>query len=299
MMNRIHYSKCPVCGTGEFQDVFEVKDYTVSNEYFKIQECKNCSLRITQDVPDQESIGAYYKSEDYVSHSNTGKGFINRLYQKVRKRTLVQKAEIAEKFAALKQGSLLDIGCGIGSFLHTMQQRGWEGTGLEPDSDARGMAKKLYGLEVLPSENLYLLPQKDFDAITGWHVLEHVHDLNGYMQRLREILKDEGKLFIAVPNYTSKDAKAYNAFWAAYDVPRHLYHFSPQSMKGLLHLHSFRLVKMLPMWYDSFYVSMLSSKYKSGKTNFISSGLHGFSSNINAFGNVEECSSIIYVVEKN
>ncbi|HRN48021.1 MAG TPA: methyltransferase domain-containing protein, partial [Niabella sp.] len=161
MMNRIHYSKCPVCGTGEFQDVFEVKDYTVSNEYFKIQECKNCSLRITQDVPDQGSIGAYYKSEDYVSHSNTGKGFINRLYQKVRKRTLVQKAEIAEKFAALNQGSLLDIGCGIGSFLHTMQQRGWEGTGLEPDSDARGMAKKLYGLEVLPSENLYPLPQKE------------------------------------------------------------------------------------------------------------------------------------------
>jgi 2-polyprenyl-3-methyl-5-hydroxy-6-metoxy-1,4-benzoquinol methylase len=108
-----------------------------------------------------------------------------------------------------------------------------------------------------------------FDAITMWHVLEHVHDLSAYIQQLKSILRDNGKILIAVPNYTSLDAKIYQQYWAAYDVPRHLYHFSPRSVQMLMEKHGLKIIQYKPMWYDSFYISLLSSKYRNGKTNWM------------------------------
>ena len=263
-----------------------------------IVECLHCTLRFTQDVPDQEHIGSYYKSEDYISHTNTSKGLVNNLYQKVRNVTMRQKTAIIKKHTGLNRGALLDVGCGTGSFLSAIKQQGWRISGLEPDADARKLAKELHGFKVLPSHELFNLTKGVYDAITLWHVLEHVHQLHEYIAQLKELLAPGGKIFIAVPNYTSRDAKVYKKYWAAYDVPRHLYHFSPQSMDVLMHQHNLKVVAHLPMWFDSFYVGLLSSKYKNGKTGFISAGLHGLSSNINAFGNVKKCSSVIYVVEK-
>ncbi|ANH80596.1 methyltransferase type 12 [Niabella ginsenosidivorans] len=297
-MSRIHYSSCPVCGAAQLNTVFSVKDYTVSGELFPVVECAGCTLRFTQDVPAQDAIGAYYKSEDYISHTNTRKGLISKLYQAVRTRTMQQKAEMVRKFTKKKTGRLLDLGCGTGTFLHTMQQEGWEVTGLEPDADARHMAKQLYQLDVAPSPELYQQPENYFDAITLWHVLEHVHELQPYIAQLKKLLKQEGVLLIAVPNYTSKDARVYQQYWAAYDVPRHLYHFSPRAIEILLAQHGLRISRMLPMWFDSFYVGLLSSKYKFGTTRYISAALHGLSSNINAIGNTKECSSVIYVIRK-
>lgn len=297
-MPPIHYEKCPVCGTAAFQNVFLVKDYTVSGKVFPIEECNNCTLRFTQDVPDQDEIGPYYKSDDYISHTNTNEGIISKLYQKVRNRTMRQKASLIKKYTRQAAGNLLDLGCGTGTFLNTMKTEGWAVAGLEPDMDARKMAKQLYGIDVLPSHELYNLPDAGFDAITMWHVLEHVHELQEYVVQLKRVLRDNGKLFVAVPNYTSRDADIYQQYWAAYDVPRHLYHFSPKAMETLMNRNGFRVEKMLPMWYDSFYVGMLSSKYKYGKTNYIGAGLHGLSSNINALNNTKECSSVIYVIRK-
>ncbi|MCF3108623.1 class I SAM-dependent methyltransferase [Niabella sp. CC-SYL272] len=297
-MPPIHYQACPVCGSAQIRPVFLVKDYTVSGEVFPVEECRSCSLRFTQDVPDQLSIGPYYKSEDYISHSNTRKGFISRMYQMVRTRTTQQKAALVERYAQKRKGLLLDLGCGTGTFLNTMKNRGWEVAGLEPDADARKMAKQLYHLDIAPSHELYQLNGEQFDAITLWHVLEHVHELHAYMEQLKKILKPDGVLLIAVPNYTSGDADVYEQYWAAYDVPRHLYHFSPKAMEVLTERHGLRIKKMLPMWFDSFYVSLLSSKYKYGKTQYIGAGLHGLSSNINATRNTKECSSMIYVIRK-
>ena len=156
-------------------------------------------------------------------------------------------------------------------------------------------AKELYGIEPMKADEIYNLSPATFDAITMWHVLEHVHDLHGYMKKLKSLLKPGGKLFIAVPNYTSYDAAKYKQFWAAYDVPRHLYHFSPKSMKDLFSLHGLKVEKLLPMWFDSFYVSMLSEQYQNGKPNSIKGGLTGGISNVKALGNPEKCSSVIYV----
>lgn len=297
-MPTVHYTHCPVCGSADIHFVLSAKDYTVSSRPFEIFACNSCTLRFTQDVPDVAHIGDYYKSENYISHTNTSKGVVNRLYQKVRNRTMKQKAAIIQSRTGLESGgNLLDIGCGTGVFLHTMQQAGWHATGLEPDAGAREKARELYGVAALSSDELFTLSEASFDAVTMWHVLEHVHTLHEYVDQIKKLLKPGGKIIIAVPNYTSRDAQTYREYWAAYDVPRHLYHFSPEAMQVLMQLHGLKVIQMLPMWYDSFYVSMLSSKYKNGRTNYIGACWNGLLSNIHAMKNNACCSSVIYIIE--
>jgi 2-polyprenyl-3-methyl-5-hydroxy-6-metoxy-1,4-benzoquinol methylase len=296
MNQLVHYNNCPVCGSAAISTVLSVRDYTVSNEVFPIAECSDCTFRFTQDVPDEAGTARYYKSENYISHTNTSKGLVNNLYQRVRKKTLKQKRKLIEDTVGISKGNLLDVGAGTGAFANEMQQAGWQVTGLEPDADARIVAKKDFGVELSPINIFYNLPDSSFDAITMWHVLEHVHDLNGYVAKLKLVLKKNGCLFIAVPNYTSKDAAIYKEYWAAYDVPRHLYHFSPKAMQLLMEKHGLEIAAYKAMWYDSFYVSMLSSKYKNGKTNLAASFFNGVRSNLKAMGEVKKCSSVIYII---
>ncbi len=298
MSQTIHYTNCPVCGSANIKQGLKAKDYTVSGELFAIVECGGCSLHFTQDVPDAVAIAPYYKSEDYISHTNTSKGLINGLYQAVRKKTLVQKRKLVEKTIGKHNGQFLDVGSGTGAFANEMKQQGWQVTGLEPDADARAVAKQLFNLELKEVHMFNQLPANSFDAITLWHVMEHVHDLTAYVQQLKNLLKEDGKLFIAVPNYTSKDATIYNEYWAAYDVPRHLYHFSPRSVQVLMEKHGLKLLQHKPMWFDSFYISMLSSKYKNGSINLIAAFWNGLRSNIKAMGDVKRCSSVIYIISK-
>lgn len=297
-MSRIHYTHCPICGSADFHNVFEVKDYTVSGELFPLAECSFCSLRFTQDVPDAASIGPYYKSENYISHTNTSKGLVNRLYHFVRKRTLAGKRKLLKNVTGLKSGKLLDIGSGTGAFLDEMNKNGWNVAGLEPDTDARKVASDLYGLKLQDLTALYQLPADSFDAITLWHVLEHVHDLHTTVSQLRHLLKNNGWLIIAVPNYTSVDAGIYKEYWAAYDVPRHLYHFSPASMQVLMEKNELEIKRYQPMWYDPFYISMLSSKYRNGKINWLAAMQNGIRSDWRAVKDVKKSSSVIYLIQK-
>lgn len=297
-MARIHYTQCPVCAANDFGNVWKAKDYTVSGELFDIAVCRTCTLAFTQDVPDAGSIGPYYKSENYISHSNTARGLVNSIYHTVRKRTLASKCKLIVSATGMKEGRLLDVGSGTGAFVQEMKAHGWEVTGLEPDEDARKVAMADYNVQLADINQFYQLTPGSFDAITLWHVLEHVHELHPYVQQLRNLLTEKGKLFIAVPNYTSNDARAYQQYWAAFDVPRHLYHFSPASMQVLMQRNGMKVLEYKAMWYDSFYISLLSSKYKNGKTNWIGAGWNGFLSNLKALGNVKKCSSVVYVIGK-
>jgi len=291
----ILYESCPNCGGKNISLVLSAKDHTVSGEQFEIWECKNCTQRFTQNIPDKEDIGKYYQSENYISHSDTSKGLINNLYHKVRKRTLLQKRKLVETATGKKAGNILDVGAGTGAFLHAMKVANWNITGLEPDPGARKKAEELYDLHLKKTEELIHLPAESFDAITMWHVLEHVHELHEYITQLKKLLKPSGKLFIAVPNYTSYDAQYYKEFWAAYDVPRHLYHFSPHSVKTLLSSHGMEIENMKPMWYDSVYVSMLSEQYKTGRPHPDKALLTGFISNFKTLLDKKKCSSVIYI----
>jgi 2-polyprenyl-3-methyl-5-hydroxy-6-metoxy-1,4-benzoquinol methylase len=294
----IHYTGCPICNSNNIQEQLSAKDYTVSQNIFSIWHCSACTARFTQDVPGQDDIGAYYASENYISHSDTKKGIINRLYHMVRKRTLGAKRRLVINETGITKGTILDMGCGTGAFLNTMKEADWNITGLEPDTIARAKAAELYNIRPQEPGKLFELEPTTFNAITMWHVLEHVHELHAYIKQIEKLLAPGGKVFIAVPNYTSKDAATYNEHWAAYDVPRHLYHFSPQSMETLLAQHGLKLTAVKPMWFDSFYVSMLSEQYKNGKGNIVKAVFNGFLSNLQAWGNTRECSSVIYVISK-
>jgi 2-polyprenyl-3-methyl-5-hydroxy-6-metoxy-1,4-benzoquinol methylase len=291
----IHYNECPVCSATAIKKVFSCQDYTVSHYFFDVFECSNCGLRFTQDVPAIDEIGKFYASENYISHTDTEKGLVNKLYHFVRKYTLHQKKKLLQHQSKLNKGVLLDIGCGTGSFLEIMQTAGWQCVGLEPDSNAREISLSK-NIECYEPNHLYNLPEKKFDVITLWHVLEHVHDLHQYIVQCKKLLKDDGLLVIAVPNYTSSDANHYDEFWAAYDVPRHLYHFSPQAMSYLMEKHQFAVKTMKPMWFDSYYVILLSEEYQQEPLGLLKAFKNGTISNYHAFSNPAVASSIIYLI---
>ncbi|HEY1020226.1 MAG TPA: methyltransferase domain-containing protein [Sediminibacterium sp.] len=298
MPELIHYAHCPICGSAAVYPALSAKDYTVSGEQFEIWHCDDCTGRFTQRVPVLADIGPYYQSSSYVSHSDTEKGLVNRLYHLVRNYTLKSKRRLVQEVTGKETGTLLDVGAGTGAFSHTMLLAGWDVTALEPDDTARQNAKNKYGLDLSSPDQLFSLPAHRFDAITMWHVLEHVHDLQGYLKQFHAILAPGGRLLIAVPNYTSYDAKVYGEYWAAYDVPRHLYHFSPKSMEILGRAHGFHLADTQAMWFDSFYVSMLSEQYRNGSANIFGAAWNGLLSNLKALFNRKKCSSVIYVFVK-
>jgi 2-polyprenyl-3-methyl-5-hydroxy-6-metoxy-1,4-benzoquinol methylase len=290
---------CPVCQHQETVPALKVKDHSVSKEYFDVYECPRCTLRLTKDAPADIHIGRYYQSEDYISHSNTRKGIINSLYHRVRNHTMEVKCRLLKKMTGLQTGVHLDVGAGTGAFVQHMNENQWTSTGLEPDEKAREVARSMHRTILLPAGELNHFEAGTFDAITLWHVLEHVHELYPYMQQLKKILKPGGLIFIAVPNYTSYDGVKYGSDWAAYDVPRHLYHFSPKSMKWLFKESGFQVKKIVPMWWDSFYISLLSEKYKTGHSSLVKGFFYGGLSDIKAFSDKEKCGSLIYIAGKN
>jgi SAM-dependent methyltransferase len=289
-------SYCPACGKSAWKSSGQVKDYSVSGEWFELKSCTVCGLKMTFPQPDEQHIGRYYASTEYVSHSDTKTGLINKLYHKARSWMLGRKLTWVQSASGLKQGSLLDVGAGTGHFAHHMQTHGWTVKALEPDDKAREVAAKKLGLAVEPLTALLTQPPGSFDVITLWHVLEHVHDLNGYLKLFGNILKEDGTLIIAVPNHQSLDAKKYGAKWAAFDVPRHLWHFSPLSMKLLFEKNGFSIANQWTMPLDAFYVSMLSEKYRA---NYffgpVAATFSGARSWWKSRKHVEQGSSIIYV----
>jgi len=288
-----NYTSCPVCKNQKLSPFITCEDHTVSHEKFNIVSCESCGFKFTNPIPEASELGNYYKSEDYISHSNTKKGIISRLYHAVRRYTLKQKLALASSYVS--RGTILDYGCGTGMFLKVCEEAGWNAFGVEPDSGARVIAKGM-GLRTFKDkvDLSYELQGATFDAITLWHVLEHVTDLEETLSFFRSKLNKEGVLIIAVPNYTSYDAGYYKKFWAAYDLPRHLYHFEITTISKLLSGFGFKLEKTYPMKFDSFYVSMLSEKYKTGSIRYLSAVLNGLKSNMRAKA-PHNYSSVIYV----
>lgn len=285
-------ASCFVCGATNFINFRNCKDYLVSKQEFSIVECTACSFRFTNPRPLPKDLGKYYESDEYISHSNTQKSLLDKVYQAVRKYTIGKKVALLNSLS--EKGRLLDIGCGTGEFLHASKIDGWEVNGIEPGDKARDFAIQQYGLEVKEEAGIITLPKHSFDVITLWHVLEHVPALNERIKEIKGLLKPTGVLIIAVPNSASWDAQYYKEYWAAYDVPRHLYHFTPTTIEKLFKKHEFILSQTLPMKFDSFYVSLLSEKYLHKQSKFISAFFKGLKSNRAASGS-GNYSSLIYI----
>lgn len=286
---------CPVCTNDSFSNHIICEDHFLSGESFAIVKCSKCQFLFTNPRPDKNSIGKYYDSDEYISHTSKSKSPIDILYKLARQYTLANKLRLINKIAESK--SILDFGCGTGDFLAKCKANGWTVNGLEPNSEAREIAT-LRTRSTIHSEISQLEEISNLGLITLWHVLEHIHDLNDTLSTLTSLLSNHGKVLIAVPNYQSFDAQLYKEFWAAYDVPRHLYHFSQDSMKSLLQKHDLKILDTIPMKLDAYYVTLLSQKYKFGAADYIKSFINGYKSNTYAKKHQQNYSSLIYIAGK-
>jgi SAM-dependent methyltransferase len=287
---------CPVCHHSSFQDYLTCKDFTTTGEIFPIIQCQKCSFTFTNPRPLDNDLGKYYESSDYISHSNAKKGIFNRVYQLVRTRAIQSKLNLVQSLN--QNGLIIDYGCGTGEFLGYVQSKGRKVLGVEPSDHARNQAINNQNLKVLSLSEFPEIQKNHASVITLWHVLEHVPNLRETLTSFHSILENKGHLVIAVPNYTSHDAQVYKEFWAGYDVPRHLWHFSPNVIQSLVESEGFELLTMKGMPFDSFYVSMLSEKYKSGSLNPIKAFFVGLKSNIKSIGKPQNTSSVIYIFRK-
>ncbi|MDU1904277.1 MAG: class I SAM-dependent methyltransferase [Dysgonomonas sp.] len=297
-MNKIHTDLCPVCNNGDTKESLICQDYLVTNELFSIYQCPECGFSFTQDFPSENEIGIYYDAPEYISHSDTDKGLINSLYHMARNISLKSKTKLILKYTNIGKGKLLDIGTGTGYFLHAMCKKSWIVTGIEKSEATRTYAHKKFGLNIQDSDYLFEIPDKTKDAITMWHVLEHIEKLNPTLANLHRILKDNGTLFIALPNKSSFDANHYGKYWAAYDVPRHLWHFSPSDFQRIANKHNFEVIEMKRMNFDPFYISMLSEQNKGTSLGNIIGLFKGSLFFIKSLLNKEKSSSLIYILRK-
>ncbi|XMO87914.1 class I SAM-dependent methyltransferase [Algibacter sp. AS12] len=275
----------------------KVKDHSVSGEVFELIQNLEYGFLETTPQPSSDKLSDYYESEDYISHTDSKRNLFEKAYHLVRSFSLKKKLNLINSCSS-EGKKLLDIGCGTGDFLQTAQQNNWIVSGIEPNQQARKIANKKTNGSVFNTEQLLKFQPNSFDVITLWHVLEHLPNLDEQIATFKKLLKANGTLIIAVPNYKSFDAQYYKSFWAAYDVPRHLWHFNKISVSNLVSKQSFKVNKIKPMWFDSFYVSMLSEKYKTGSMNAVIGFWIGLRSNLKAIGS-KEASSLIYVIKNN
>lgn len=272
-------------------------DYTVSNKKFDLHYHDSYDMLVTSPKPTINELPSYYDSVNYISHTDSNKTSIDKLYQIVKKYTLQKKLKLINSFHT-KSKSLLDVGCGTGDFLETCALDGWNVVGVEPNIKAQQIAQQKLKPQTKIYNDVFEIQNGQFDVITLWHVLEHVYDLNEYIIALKKLLTPNGVLIIAVPNFKSFDAKYYKNYWAAFDVPRHLWHFSKKAIEQLFLKVDLHVTKIVPMYFDSFYVALLSEKYKTGKSNFFKAFVIGLYSNLKACTN-SEYSSLIYVIKSN
>ena len=269
------------------------KDFFLSQEAFSIDQCATCGFKFTNPRPIENESAKYYESLEYLSHGTADRGFIGKIYSFIRNYTISRKVRLITNF--YKTGHVLDVGCGTGNFLNALSKKNFKVTGIEPNEVARTQATVNYKLDVADSFD-HLIPALHFyDAITMWHVLEHIYKLDSTLAAVKKSLQQDGLLIIALPNPDSKDALLYSKYWAAYDLPRHLYHFSPLVFTSYMEKEGFHLMQIKPMFFDSFYISLLSEKYKHGKSNYAKAFLNGLYSNFSAFFGNGNYSSLIYI----
>ena len=294
----VHHERCPLCDSGMIADHILCTDHFISKEKFPIARCGSCGFLFTQDYPEDNDIGRYYESADYISHSDTSEGLINKIYHLVRRLMLQRKRVIIEKITGLKTGTLLDVGSGTGHFAALMKESGWDAKGIEINEKARSFATETFGLEIVSPDRIASLTANAFDCITMWHVLEHFHDPQKYVEDILKLLKTGGICLVALPNSSSFDALHYGKFWAAFDIPRHLWHFDPKTFSHFAGKNGLIIERHFILPFDVFYISALSEKYKSSRLPFFKGIVKGFWFAFLTLFNRRRSSSVIYILRK-
>ncbi len=288
-------SNCPLCGSTPIRQIMHTKDYFYTGEEFNLYQCENCEVIFTNPRPEAGSLGKYYNTKNYLSHNTKNNGFTGRIYSLLRKKNIRYKYKLISHLTP--KGQILDIGSGTGELLDYFKKEGWTTRGIEPNKKAREFAVKNYNLTIGDENELERQEENSFDVITLWHVLEHIPKANERIEKVKRLLKSNGLLVIALPNPTSFDAIHYGAYWAGYDVPRHLFHFTPQAFVNFSKARGLKIIKTKPLKFDAYYVSYLSEKYKQNHPALLRATIPAWRSNLmaNKTGNY---SSLIYFLKK-
>jgi SAM-dependent methyltransferase len=294
----INYIICPLCSSTNTGLHLRTCDHFLSKEAFELYRCSECEFVFTQNHPDENEIGKYYDSDAYISHNDSATDLPSRLYRFSRSIMLKKKRKNVIRITGLKRGTLLDIGSGTGHFLSVMKDAGWNVKGIEINEKARTNSASLLNLDILSPDRIFTLPPGTYDCITMWHVLEHFQEPFSFATEILRLLKPGGICITALPNCNSFDAQHYSEFWAAFDVPRHLWHFTPSSFKVFTEKTGFDLKRIRRMPLDVFYISTLSEKYKGSGFTFIRGMIKGAIFSILSFFNKKRSSSIIYYLSK-
>lgn len=315
----IELTRCPVCGSEAIGKALDVVDHFSSGERFPLFDCQRCGFRFTNSFPSEGTIGRYYDSPEYISHSDTHRGLVNKLYHAARQVMVKRKVRLVTAAVrgvmlesnrsnlidrrtnmANKAPRLLDMGCGTGYFLHAAKRRGFSVSGIEKEQRAREYASKQFRLDVRDEKSFWNIKRGSYHVVTLWHVLEHLEQLNESVEQIKEILTDEGVAVIAVPNHLAYDARFYHEWWAAYDVPRHLWHFTPTTLERLLACHGLVVTGRHALPFDPFYISLLSEKYVKSDplVRWIRAPLVGLISLARSWYDIEQASSIVVIARK-
>lgn len=294
----VHHNVCPLCSSEKISLQFICNDYFISRKDFKIYKCSACDFTFTQDYPEENEIATFYESDNYISHSDTSEGFSNKLYHIARSIMLHKKKKLIRKITALNKGTILDIGSGTGHFVSTMKKAGWLAKGIEINEKARKFSISHFGLEIATHDKISSFEDNGFDCITLWHVLEHFHDPFNYLSEIYRLLKPGAVCVIALPNCSSYDAEYYKEYWAAWDVPRHLWHFNPVTVRLISEKSGFIFedLRILPL--DVFYISQLSEKYKGSAFPFLKGIANAIVFAIISVFKKRRSSSVIYILRK-
>ncbi|MGI6574211.1 MAG: methyltransferase domain-containing protein [Fermentimonas sp.] len=299
----IALTSCPVCGSDAIRKALDVVDHFSSGEIFPLFDCHQCGFRFTNRFPSGDAMGKYYDSPEYIAHSDTNRGLVNKLYHTARKVMVKRKVRLVTATVRGMTGRplrLLDMGCGTGYFLHAAKERGFTVSGIEKEQKAREYAITKFGLDVRGEEAFWGIGRESYHVVTLWHVLEHLERLNESIEQIKKVLTNEGVVVIAVPNHLSYDAHFYKERWAAYDIPRHLWHFTPATLEQLLVLHGLAVTGRHALPFDPFYISLLSEKYVKSNplVRYARALFVGLKSLIRSCRNVEQGSSIVFIVQK-
>lgn len=292
------HNHCPLCDSADISPELQCVDHFISEEVFDLYRCSACKFLFTYNYPAEDKIGKYYESDEYISHSDTSQGVVNTLYQVARKFMLKRKRNLIRNVTGIKKGTLLDIGSGTGHFANVMKESGWQLSGIEINRKALDYSIQTFNLDVASPEQIPSLKSESFDCITLWHVLEHFHDKYKYASYISRLLKPDGICVVALPNSNSSDAKHYREFWAAYDVPRHLWHFSPDTFRLFCKKAGLEVVSIKTLPLDVFYISALSEKYKGTSIAFLRGIIKAIFFAFLSFLNKNKSSSLIYILRK-